>query len=154
DMLALHGRKLPENAKTYDELFRYWREEAARQSEQTRDLSVLRQRMTYALMAERPSRILTETSGQQIVLSRADRRDRVSGEWKPGKGTPLLFVHPEGIAAGRRNQQVEAALAAGRPVLLIEAFQTGAAVAIRDRSPRYFLTFNKSDDANRVQDIL
>ena len=25
---------------------------------------------------------------------------------------------------------------------------------MRDRSPRYFLTFNKSDDANRVQDIL
>jgi hypothetical protein len=25
---------------------------------------------------------------------------------------------------------------------------------VRDRSSRYFLTFNKSDDANRVQDIL
>jgi hypothetical protein len=38
--------------------------------------------------------------------------------------------------------------------MLITAFQTGSAVAIRDRSARYFLTFNRSDDANRVQDIL
>jgi hypothetical protein len=37
---------------------------------------------------------------------------------------------------------------------LIDAFQTGTAVASRDRSHRYFLTFNKSDDANRVHDIL
>jgi hypothetical protein len=37
---------------------------------------------------------------------------------------------------------------------MIDAFQTGSAVAVRDRSYRYFLTFNRSDDANRVQDIL
>ena len=37
---------------------------------------------------------------------------------------------------------------------MIDAFQTGSAVAPRDRSVRNFLTFNKSDDANRVQDIL
>jgi hypothetical protein len=39
-------------------------------------------------------------------------------------------------------------------VLAIDAFQTGSAVAPRDRSTRYFLTFNRTDDANRVQDIL
>jgi hypothetical protein len=39
-------------------------------------------------------------------------------------------------------------------VLLIDAFQTGAAVAPRNRSVKMFLAFNKSDDANRVQDIL
>ena len=38
--------------------------------------------------------------------------------------------------------------------MLIDAFQTGSAVAPRDRSHKYFLTFNRSDDANRVQDIL
>jgi hypothetical protein len=37
---------------------------------------------------------------------------------------------------------------------MIDAFQTGSAVAPRDRSVRNFLTFNKTDDANRVQDIL
>ena len=43
---------------------------------------------------------------------------------------------------------------AGRTVLMIDAFQTGGAVAPRNRSVPHFLTFNKSDDANRVQDIL
>jgi hypothetical protein len=37
---------------------------------------------------------------------------------------------------------------------MIDAFQTGSAVAPRDRSVRNFLTFNQTDDANRVQDIL
>ena len=154
DMLALHGRSLPENAKSYDELFRYWRESAARQSEQTRDLAVLRRRMQYALSSEMPSQILFEQAGEQLVLGRAGRRDRVPAIWQPGKGSPLLVVHADGAAAARKSPQAAAALAEGRPVLLIDAFQSGAAAAVRDRSPRYFLTFNKSDDANRVQDIL
>jgi hypothetical protein len=37
---------------------------------------------------------------------------------------------------------------------MIDCFQTGAAVAPRDKSHRFFLTFNTSDDASRVQDIL
>src|SRR5262249_38985549 len=154
DLLCLNGRKLPEHAKTYDDLFRYWRESAARQAEQTRELDVLRRRMAYSLSADWPSRILTEGSGENLVLGRADRRDRVPASWRPGKGSPLLMLHPDGAAAARKEARVEAALTAGRPVLLIDAFQTGSAKAVRDRSPRYFLTFNKSDDANRVQDIL
>jgi len=39
-------------------------------------------------------------------------------------------------------------------VLLIDAFQTGRAVAPRKLSVRHYLTFNRTDDANRVQDIL
>lgn len=154
DMLALHGRQLPEHAKNYDELFRYWRESAARQSEQTRDLALLRRRLQYALTSEMPSQILAEQAGGHLVLSRAGRRDRVPGVWRPGTGSPLLLVHSDGAAAARKSPEAEAALAKGRPVLLIDAFQTGTSVAVRDRSPRYFLTFNKSDDANRVQDIL
>jgi hypothetical protein len=37
---------------------------------------------------------------------------------------------------------------------MIDTFQTGASRAYRNRSNRYFLTYNRSDDANRVQDIL
>jgi len=50
--------------------------------------------------------------------------------------------------------ETAALLKAGRAVLFIDAFQTGSAVASRDRDAKMFLTFNKSDDANRVQDIL
>ena len=84
--------------------------------------------------------------------------DRIPGIWLKGKGPaagpPALVVHPEGAAAARQSPEVARLIAAGRPVLLIDAFQTGSAVAPRDRSAKMFLTFNKSDDANRVQDIL
>jgi hypothetical protein len=65
-----------------------------------------------------------------------------------------LIVHPEGAAAARESAAAKEALAAGRSVLLIDAFQTGTARATRDHSKRYFLTFNRSDDAHRVQDIV
>jgi hypothetical protein len=39
-------------------------------------------------------------------------------------------------------------------VLIIDGFQTAAAAAPRDKSHRFFLTFNRSDDASRVQDVL
>src|SRR5207248_2860558 len=115
DLLCLNGRKLPDNAKNYDELFRYWRESAARQSEETHDLALLRRRLAYSLSAESPSRILTEGSGENIVLGRADRRDRVPAWWRAGKGAPLLLVASEGSAAARKDPRALAALAAGRP---------------------------------------
>ena len=154
DMLALHGGKLPENAKNYEEIFRFWRDMAARQAEQTKDIGALKRRLTYSLGVELPSRILSERAGDSLVLSRSEQRDRVPAEWHAGSGAPLLLVHEGGIAAARQTREAQAALAAHRPVLLIDAFQTGSAVAIRDRSHRYFLVFNRSDDANRVQDIL
>ncbi|MFN7933951.1 MAG: acetylxylan esterase [Bryobacteraceae bacterium] len=155
DMLALTGRKLPDNAKTYDQLFQWWREMAVSQSEQTTDLNVLRQRMKITLSAETPGRLLTEPGENgHLVIGRYDKRDRIPAQWLPGAGAPLLFVHEGGVAAAAKHPEVKKAIAAKRPVLLIDAFQTGSAVAIRDRSARYFLVFNKSDDANRVQDIL
>jgi hypothetical protein len=154
DMLALHSRQLPKSALNYDRLFRNWRESAIRQTAQAGDQGVLRQRLAYALASEWPSRVVTEISGKNIVMGRAGRKDRVPGQWHPGKGSPLLLVHPDGAAAAGKTPHAQAVLAAGRPLLLIDAFQTGTAAAPRDRSHRYFLTFNKSDDANRVQDIL
>jgi hypothetical protein len=45
-------------------------------------------------------------------------------------------------------------LAAGRPVLLIDAFQTGAAREARASTDQQFLTYNVAEDAARVQDVL
>ena len=65
-----------------------------------------------------------------------------------------MVVHPGGAEAARRDSRMEELVREGRTVLLIDAFQTGAAVAERDLKGGFFLTFNRSDDANRVQDIL
>ena len=97
---------------------------------------------------------MSETAGERILLSRAGAGDRIPGIFIKGKGVPALVVGPDGAEAARATPQVKALVAAGRPVLLIDAFQTGGAVAKRDTSARHFLTFNKTDDANRVQDIL
>ena len=42
----------------------------------------------------------------------------------------------------------------GDSLLMIDAFQTGSAIAPRNRSVKHFLAFNQTDDACRAQDIL
>ena len=59
----------------------------------------------------------------------------------------MLVVDPGGEEEAARKNKLTSAL-------LLTAFQTGLAVAKRDRSAEYFLTFNRTDDQNRVQDIL
>ena len=75
-------------------------------------------------------------------------------------GVPTLLVHPEGATAAARSTLGRALAARGAPLLLIDAFQTGAAAARRDvagagrNAEAYYHVFNRSDDANRVQDVL
>jgi len=154
DMLALHNRTLPPNALSYDGLFRQWQDIARRQYAATSDLKELRERLTCSLGAEWPVEVLSETKGESVVLSRAGKGDRVPGLWIDGTGAPALVVHPDGAEAARRSEAVARLIKARRPLLMIDAFQTGSAVAPRDRSHRHFLTFNHTDDANRLQDVL
>jgi hypothetical protein len=98
--------------------------------------------------------VLSEGAGERIVLGRADKGDRVPAIWVKGSNPPALVVHPDGAEAARHDPAAAQLLKAGRAVLFIDAFQTGSAVAPRDRSVKMFLTFNKTEDANRVQDIL
>ncbi len=148
NLLALHNRKLPDNAITFAQLFDEWKGMARAQTGDSRA------RLAAALAAEWPRQVLSEAAGEHIVLSRAGRGDRVSGIWLKGSNPPALVVSPDGAEAARRSREVEELRRAGRAVLLIDAFQTGSAVAPRNRDGKMFLTFNKTDDANRVQDIL
>ena len=73
---------------------------------------------------------------------------------------PTLLVHPEGAEAAERSALGRTLAARRAPLLLIDAFQTGAATAERDiagagrSAEAYYHVFNRSDDANRVQDVL
>src|SRR5262249_26337794 len=49
---------------------------------------------------------------------------------------------------------LSALLKRGHLVLAIDAFNTGSAKVNRDMSDRFFTTYNRTDDANRIQDIL
>jgi hypothetical protein len=154
DMLALHNRTLPANALDYAGIFAQWVRTAQSLVRETTDRNQLREMMELALGAEWPERVVSETNGEKIVFGRPGRGDRVAGLWFHGEGRKVLFVHPDGAEAARNSSEFAALVRTGRPIYTIDAFQTGAAVAPRDRDAKMFLTFNRSDDANRVQDIL
>ena len=148
DMLVLHNRKLPDNALNFQQVFELW---VRLSNQQTDDL---RERLTLSLAAEWPEHVLSRTDGEHILLGRPGKGDRIPGIWVKGANPPALVVDPDGAEAARKSPQVTHLLETGRSVLMIDAFQTGSAKAPRDRGVKMFLTFNKSDDANRVQDIL
>ena len=148
DMLVLHNRTLPAGALSFDQLKSLW---ISMSKEQKSDE---RERLTLALAAEWPSKVLSQADGEHIVLSREGRGDRIPGIWIKGSNPPALIIHPDGAQAARKSPEAARLIQSGRAVLMIDAFQTGSAVAPRNRSARMFLTFNQSDDANRVQDIL
>jgi dienelactone hydrolase len=147
DMLALSGRKLPDGATSYDGVYKQWKELNG-------DWTLPKERLQLALGVSPPEKVVSQNSGEEIVLSRPSIGDRVSGILIEGKGPAVLVVDGKGAAAARQTAEVAALLKQHRRVLLIDAFQTGGAVAARNRSHEHFLTFNLSDDACRVQDIL
>jgi dienelactone hydrolase len=154
DMMVFFGRPFPANAVTYDQLFENWVRAARRQTDSVRDPQQLRESLTLALATQWPVKVEHEATEQRVLLTRPGVGDRVPGILKRGRGGAVLVVHPDGAEAAWKSAEATNAVRAGRTVLAIDAFQTGTAVAPRNRSHRYFLTFNRSDDANRVQDIL
>jgi hypothetical protein len=154
DMLALEGRALPDTALGYKQLFDQWIAAATRQSEETTDPRILRERLSLALASEWPAKVLSERGGEKIILSRQGRGDRVPGIWIEGGRQAALVVHPDGADAARRSPAVRELLGKRASVLLIDAFQTGTASAPRDRSVKHFDAFNQTEDACRAQDIL
>lgn len=150
DMLVFFGRPKPPNAIGYDRLFAEWKQMSRLQLSAATDPQALRQRLLLAFAAEWPEVVELKDG----ALSRPGRGDHVPAQWTPGQGTPVLYLHPEGAEAARQSPAVAKLLAAKRPVLLIDAFETGSAKAPRDESHKHFLTFNVSDDAARVQDAL
>jgi len=74
----------------------------------------------------------------------------------PESRKAFLIVHPGGIdgTSAREASLVEPLRRQGSLVASLDAFNTGSARAPRDTSDRFFTTYNRTDDANRVQDVL
>jgi len=153
DMLVWQGRSLPPNALTQAQLFDEWKL-SGRMRMAALDGAARREAMLEVFHAEWPPEVLSAGAGEQIALGRPGRGDRVPGIWLQGAGAATLVIHPDGSEAARRDARVAELIRAGKAVLLIDVFQTGRAVAPRDLTKQFIPTFNASDDANRVQDIL
>jgi dienelactone hydrolase len=153
DMLVWEGRSLPANALTEAQIFEQWKL-SGRMRMAKLDRAARREALLDVFHAEWPSEAIGERGGENIALNRPGRGDRVPGVWLPGAGPPTLVIHPDGADAARRDARVAELIRAGKAVLLIDVFQTGKAIAPRDLTKDFIPTFNASDDANRVQDIL
>ncbi len=149
DMLVWHARPMPQNALNYDQLVERWIASAEKQTATTNDPAVLRERLRLALASEWPAHVVSQRDGDRIVLGRPGKGDRVSGIWTGGGVPNVLVVDPDGAEAAQETADRSLGSA-----LFLTVFQTADAIAPRDRNVPNFLTFNRSDDANRVQDIL
>jgi len=178
-MLSLSNRSLPAGALDLKGLFRSWEDRSRAQNMQMHDEAFLRERMRQTLAVEVPqSAIAEDVDGTSIVLGRPGRGDRVPGIWIAGTGRTAIVVDANGAAGALDSAIVSRLKKEGRPILLLDVFQTGSAKAPRvgdaaagfapklpadadeeeraDAAARWprFLTFNVSDDAARVQDIV
>jgi hypothetical protein len=127
-MLALSNRKLPDNALDFPGVFEQWKKMGRDAAATVTSRVQQRELLEFALGAEWPAKVLSEKSGDAFVLSREGRGDRV---------------------AGRSSKSGAVLIARGADSYAIDVFQrTGPT------NTKMFLTFNRSDDANRVQDIL
>ena len=138
DMLALHQRTPPAGALTYNQLFEQWIASARRQ------LAPSRERLALVFGLDTSSKINSRTEGELTVLSRQGVGDRVTA-MVTGQNPRIIVVHPTGATEAVRPPE---------PAMLLTTFQTGRSKARRESPRDFHLTFNRSDDANRVQDIV
>ncbi len=150
-MLAWAGRALPAGAKDRAALLAWWQDDARRAVRAAKHAQ-LREWLARTLAVEWPAEVTGE--GATGVLSRPGKGDHVPYRYFNGQGAPALYLDPDGIDSALKSEKVQGWLKAQRPVLLIDAFQTGSAREPRDRTPGLFLGYNVSDDAARVQDVL
>jgi hypothetical protein len=141
------------NLASFDEVFEHWRAAAVLQMQNISDTGTLRETLRFALGVQWPSQVESRIDGNRISLTRTGFGDRVTGYWIPGKGSPIMVVHPYGSAAALQMQVVDEARRGNRPILLLDPFQNGP-----DRDRRqydsYFLSYNRTEASLRVQDLL
>jgi dienelactone hydrolase len=148
------GEPKPANAVTHAKLFEYWVAEASRQSAEAGKADQV-QRLRRAFGVDVPADVQAEKSGERILLYRTTKGHRIPGLLLGSGKISTIVVHDAGAAAARSHEAVDRAVKAGDSVMAIDVFQTGEAVAPRDLTKiKHILTFNRSDDAERVQDII
>ena len=174
-LLYLWGRQLPDGAVGFEELVR--QRIAAAEADTLalaasdaesldRAKAAFGERLGLALLADVPVRgsfAIQRLDGGKLLIGRTGAGDRVPAKFlnaDSGNVPPTMLVHAGGTGAAEQSEIGQALIGQGAPVLMIDAFQTGSALEDRDiagagrNGERYYHVFNRSDDANRVQDIL
>ncbi len=181
-LLVFHKRELPEGALDADGFTRSRIESAeeqlaARKPTDAGSLDQFREEMGAALRrslaiatpdSTRPNTVEESSfTAQPLVIGGKDQLPSLflTPKAEEANGSATLIVHPQGAMnlmnpeTGQPTCLVSELLAAGESVLGVDLFLTGAhssadGKVIRDTSDRYFTTYNRTDAALRVQDIL
>lgn len=154
DLLVFGKSDSLSNLPGYDEVFERWRASAVLQMQSVNDPQVAREALRYVLNVQWPSKVESRIDGSRIVLSRPGLRDRITGQWIPGKGNPVLVLHPDGVSAALQMNVADEIRRAGRPMLVIDPFQNRADRIRKEQFDDYFLSYNRTVASLRVQDIL
>ena len=182
DLLVFHNRELPEHTLDAEGLTRSWIESAeeqlaARKPINAASLDQFREEMGAALRHSlaisipdsiRPNPVQGDDfTAQPFVIGGNDQLPALflTPKTGTGNGSATLIVHPQGAMnlinpeTGQPARLVSDLLAAGESVLGTDLFLTGThssaeGKVIRDTSYRFFTTYNRTDAALRVQDIL
>src|SRR5262249_16205109 len=175
DLLVFFGRPRPDNELNEPQLTESLIEASKKQLDeaQPRDAASLDrfreqfgEAFRYSLMAEFPdpnSLIVREEKAtkvkgktiRNIIISRRGKSDRVSITWyDPPSREPaapiLLLVAPDNAATETTNL-IESLNRAGHGVILVHCFPGGRQIP---EKIKFFTTYNRTDTANRAQDIL
>ena len=181
-LLVFHNRGLPEGALDAEGLTRSRIENAeeqlaARKPTDAVSLEQFREEMGAALRralalsvpdSTRPAPVEGGNfTAQPLVIGGSNQLPALFLRPKAGteNGSGTLIVHPQGAMnliapeTGQPTRLVSDLLAAGGSVLGVDLFLTGGhssadGKVIRDTSDRFFTTYNRTDAALRVQDIL
>jgi len=173
----------PQNAVTWDALVDWLKDQANEAVERMRptDKKSLKQFQRLMRPALKAALAVSVPTGEQITVQQGESREvngltmqRIwLGREKVGDRVPavqipsaakrtreaVLLVSEKGAATevwGGEGETAKLAkeLAKRFEVLAIDAFRTGAASGERKTDVQFFATYNRTDDAERVQDIL
>ena len=174
----------PGGEKLFDKLIRQRKQHVkamwpARNSEMAEFREQMAPAMQHLLMAQAPRprelqviqgshKKIGEVTVQELILSRPGVGDRVPAcVLRPPRQQRLpaatLVASPEGkdalLGDGELHPVVSGLLGAGQTIVLIDLWGAGAAQIPAERDQRaaeidHYLTYNRSDDMNRIQDIL
>jgi dienelactone hydrolase len=182
ELLVFYGRALPEGARTERQVADAFIESARAAIERLKPAGAdglrayrdaFEPALRSTLMAEPPPPASVEaneisSAGEtayrvsRLELRRSGKGDRVPATiWTPPRETPrraVLLLHPRGAAAfedGAAPGATVRTLVRERTVVLApDLFNTGRAAFKRAEVKNFFTCYNRTDDANRVQDIL
>ncbi len=183
DMLDFFGREIPPGLKTQSQIVEDFIRAADSAVNALKPVNLetwerfkaaFGPALHYSLMADQPAEDEVQAYAVQpsrqssydvvrFYLTRHEKGDRVPATlWLPAGKSPILegvlLAHPKGAQPfeqlGAPLAFIQTLLSRGCAVLIPDLFNIGRASFLRVDKRNFFTTYNRTDDANRVQDIL